>query len=181
MKFERLAIPDVVKIKPKAHRDGRGEFTETFRSRLFSETIGHNVEFVQDNQSISTEKHTLRGLHYQVSPHEQGKLVRCVKGEILDVAVDVRVGSPTFGRWIAERLSLENKAQLWIPQGFLHGFLTLQPETIVLYKCTAYYAPNHDRSIKWNDPQFAIDWGIDAADVILSDKDRDAPFFEASE
>lgn len=158
MKATRLAIPDVVLFEPKVFGDDRGFFFESFNHRQFEEAIGHPVKFVQDNHSRSV-KGVLRGLHYQIqSP--QGKLVRVAQGEVFDVAVDVRRGSPTFGQWIGEILSAENKRQLWVPEGFAHGFVVLSETAEFLYKTTDYYAPEHERCIAWNDSSLNIEWPI---------------------
>ena len=151
---------------------------ESYNRKVFSEAAGRDVDFVQDNHSLS-KKGVLRGLHYQLPPNAQGKLVRAVVGEIFDVAVDIRRGSPTFGRWVGERLSAENRRQLWIPEGFAHGFLTLSERAEVLYKATAYYAPGSERSLVWNDPAVAVEWP--PGPPLLSPKDEDAPVLEAAE
>ncbi|MCL6690575.1 dTDP-4-dehydrorhamnose 3,5-epimerase [Pseudomonas sp. R3.Fl] len=158
MKATRLAIPDVVLIEPKVFGDDRGFFFESFNHRQFEEAIGRSVSFVQDNHSRSIGG-VLRGLHYQLA-QAQGKLVRVVNGEVFDVAVDLRRGSPTFGTWVGERLSAENKRQLWIPEGFAHGFLVLSETAEFLYKTTDYYAPEHEQCIVWNDPSLNISWPI---------------------
>lgn len=162
---------------PKLHGDARGFFMETFRSSEFQQATKTSYEFVQENHSRSALKGTLRGLHFQTPPHPQGKLVRCTAGKILDVAVDARRGSATYGQYIKAELSDENNAQLWVPPGFLHGFLTLTDGVDVQYKCTDYYAPECDGSVLWNDSDIGIDWGIDTKSVILSDKDRRAENF----
>lgn len=174
MNFERLAIPDVIMIVPSRHGDHRGYFSEVFKDGWFRETIA-DVGFVQDNQSLSAAKGTVRGLHFQLEPFGQGKLVRCIKGAIFDVAVDIRTGSPTYGQWVGAELSDANGAQLWIPVGFAHGFATLEPDTIIHYKVTAPYSAKDDRGLFWNDPEIGIDWPIEADDAILSDKDRVQP------
>lgn len=168
MKATRLAIPDVVLIEPKVFGDERGFFFESFNHQQFEEAIGRPVKFVQDNHSRSS-KGVLRGLHYQmVQP--QGKLVRVTAGEVFDVAVDLRRSSPTFGQWVGETLSAENKRQLWVPEGFAHGFVVLSDYAEFLYKTTDYYAPSHERCLLWNDPQVAVAWPISEA-PILSAKD----------
>jgi dTDP-4-dehydrorhamnose 3,5-epimerase len=169
-------LPGVLKITPRRFVDARGFFSETWSATGFA-GIGVDAVFVQDNHSCSVAAGTVRGLHYQRPPHAQGKLVRVARGAIRDVAVDVRAGSPTYGRWVAEELSAENGAQLWIPRGFLHGFITLRPDTEVLYKVDAPYAPDCDGAIRFDDPDLAIDWGVDPADAVLSDKDAAAPAF----
>lgn len=160
MKSTKLAIPDVVLFEPKVFGDDRGFFFESFNANVFKDATGSNVEFVQDNHSRSV-KHVLRGLHYQLDPKAQGKLVRVVEGAVFDVAVDIRSGSPTFGQWVGEVLSAENKRQLWIPAGFAHGFLTLSDTAEFLYKTTNYYAPECEGCIAWDDPQIGIQWPKD--------------------
>ena len=174
MQFERLAILDVVKIAPHRHRDQRGYFSEVFADAWFRETVA-DVSFVQDNQSLSIATATVRGLHFQLPPYEQGKLVQCVDGAIFDVAVDIRPNSKTFGRWVAAELSAENGQQLWIPPGFAHGFATLSARTLVQYKVTAPYSAHHDRGLAWDDPTVGISWPLGQADVVMSDKDRKLP------
>ena len=166
-----LSISDVLLVKPPIHRDHRGFFSETFSARRLAEA-GITADFVQDNHSLSAEQGTVRGLHFQTPPHAQGKLIRVVRGAILDVAVDIRHGSPTFGQHVARILSAENWEQLWIPEGFAHGFCTLEPMTEIAYKVTEYYAPECDKGLAWNDPALAIDWPVTAAGAILSDKDK---------
>jgi len=167
-----IAGPLLVSVRRFA--DARGAFVETYSRRDFA-AIGIPDEFVQDNQSLSVAMGTVRGLHFQLQPHAQGKLVRVLRGRILDVAVDLRAASPSFGRHVAVELSAENGQMLWVPPGFAHGFVTRAPETEVAYKVTALYAPECDRSLAWNDPALGIDWGLAAADATLSDKDRRAP------
>jgi dTDP-4-dehydrorhamnose 3,5-epimerase len=174
MKATRLAIPEVVLIEPRVFEDDRGFFFESFSQSRFAEAVDPSVSFVQDNHSRS-RRGVLRGLHYQLAPHAQGKLVRVAVGEILDVAVDIRRSSPTFGRWVGEVLSAQNKHQMWVPAGFAHGFVTLSDTAEVLYKTTDTYAPDCEGSIIWNDADIGIDWGIDPALVELSAKDRTAP------
>ncbi|WP_186393069.1 MULTISPECIES: dTDP-4-dehydrorhamnose 3,5-epimerase [unclassified Pannonibacter] len=178
MLFERQAIPDVIKITPKRHGDDRGFFSEIFREDLFQAEVGP-VRFVQDNQSLSAAAGTLRGLHFQLEPAGQGKLIRCLSGSILDVAVDIRSGSPTYGQHVTAELSPENGAWLWIPVGFAHGFVTLKPDTAVLYKVTSYYSAAHDRGILWNDPALGIGWPMAEEALTLSPKDRAAPVLAA--
>jgi dTDP-4-dehydrorhamnose 3,5-epimerase len=178
MKVERFSILGPALFTPKKFSDSRGFFMETFRHDLFCETVGEDIVFVQDNHSLSVPKGTLRGLHFQSPPHAQGKLVRCTKGQIIDVAVDIRTGSPTFGEYVKAELTSENAAQLWVPPGFLHGFLTLCADAEVQYKCTDYYAPSCDGNIAWNDPEISIDWGVDPQDILLSPKDEKAPFLK---
>lgn len=169
MKATPLAIPDVVLIEPKVFGDDRGFFFESFNQAKFEAAIGRQVAFVQDNHSRSVQN-VLRGLHYQIQ-QPQGKLVRVVQGEVFDVAVDIRKASPTFGQWVGEILSAENKRQLWVPEGFAHGFVVLSDTAEFLYKTTDYYAPEHERSIVWNDPAIAIRWPIDG-EPVLSAKDQ---------
>lgn len=156
MRVTPSAIPDVVLIEPKVFGDERGFFYESFNQALFEEAIGKKINFVQDNHSKSA-KNVLRGLHYQIQ-HAQGKLVRVTEGEVFDVAVDIRKGSPTFGKWVGEILSAKNKNQLWIPTGFAHGFLVLSDSAEFLYKTTDYWHPEHERCIIWNDPTLSIHW-----------------------
>lgn len=169
MNVIKTAIPDVLIFEPKVFGDERGFFFESFNHKLFEEAIGYPVTFVQDNHSKSS-KGVLRGLHYQLPPYAQGKLVRCVAGEVFDVAVDIRKSSPTFGKWVGVHLSGDNKRQLWIPEGFAHGFLTLSNSAEFLYKTTNYYSPNHERSIAWNDKEIMVDWGV--TQPLLSEKDK---------
>lgn len=150
---------------------------ETYRQNVFSEAIGRELKFVQDNHSHSVEPGTLRGLHFQMPPYEQGKLVRCTSGRINDVAVDVRKGSTHFGQYVRVELSERNGAQLWIPPGFLHGFVTLDPNTAVSYKSTNYYDSDSDGAIRWNDPDLKVDWGSNSKEFTLSDKDKTARLF----
>lgn len=177
MKVIDTAIPAVKRLEPRRFGDARGFFSEVWNARAMREA-GLDVVFVQDNHSYSAAAGTVRGLHYQRPPNAQGKLVRVARGAVLDVAVDVRVGSPTFGRWVAEELSSENGAQLWIPRGFLHGFVTLTPDVDVLYKVDGHYAPESDGAVRFDDPDLAVDWGIEPASAVLSDKDAAAPFFK---
>lgn len=174
MQFLRLAIEEVLMVTPKRIGDDRGYFMETFRQSLFAEQAG-DFAFVQDNQSLSADRGTVRGLHFQREPRAQGKLVRCIAGAILDVAVDIRPGSATFGQHVAAELSEANGRLLWIPPGFAHGFCTLTDNTVVSYKVTDYYSPDHDRGLLWNDPALAIDWPVDGGAATLSDKDRRQP------
>lgn len=168
-----LAIPDILELKPRKFGDDRGFFSETFhRDRLRDGGIA--LDFMQDNQSFSAEVLTLRGLHYQEPPFAQAKLVRVLRGRILDVAVDIRAGSPTFGRWVGLELSADAFNQLLVPVGFAHGFLTLEPDTEVFYKVTAPYSPAHDRSIRYDDPDIGIDWPLGDRSPVLSAKDAQA-------
>ena len=169
-----LAIPDVKLVVPTTHGDDRGLFAETYTQPKFVEA-GIAVSFVQDNHAVSAEAGTLRGLHFQTPPYAQDKLVRVVRGAILDVAVDIRRGSPTFGQHVSATLSADNWHQIFVPAGFAHGLLTLEPDTHVIYKVSGLYSKEHDKGVLWNDPALDIDWGIDEPDVILSDKDKDQP------
>lgn len=165
-----LAIPEVIVFEPEVFRDTRGFFLESFNHIKFETIIGRGVIFVQDNHSQSA-KHVLRGLHYQLPPKAQGKLVRVIQGAIFDVAVDLRKSSPSFGQWVGEILSAENKRQIWVPEGFAHGFLTLSDSAECLYKTTDYYSPEHERCVVWNDPMIGIQWPSDGT-PILSRKDQ---------
>jgi len=173
--FERLEIPDVILVKPKVFKDSRGFFLETYKESDFVKA-GITNKFVQDNHSMSV-KGVLRGIHYQKKPAVQGKLVRCIKGAIFDVAVDIRKGSPTFGKWVVVILSEENHYMLWIPPGFAHGFLTLSDRAEVIYKVSdSEYSPEHDAGIIWNDPDIGIKWPLEeVGEVILSEKDSKLP------
>ena len=166
-------IPDVLIVEPKVFGDARGFFFESFHQQRFNAAVGRNVEFVQDNHSLSA-KGVLRGLHFQIDPKEQGKLVRAVKGEVFDVAVDIRPDSPTFRQWVGAHLSAENRRQMWIPRGFAHGFLVLSDEAEFLYKTDNYYSPEHERSIRWDDPSIGIEWPV-SVQPNLSQKDAIAP------
>ncbi|CAN7614837.1 dTDP-4-dehydrorhamnose 3,5-epimerase [Pararhizobium sp. LjRoot235] len=174
MHFDNLTLPEVVLITPKKFGDNRGYFSETFRADLFEEKIGA-FQFVQDNQSLSTEAGTVRGLHFQLQPRAQGKLVRCIAGAIQDVAVDIRKGSPTYGRYVKAELSADNGCQLWVPPGFAHGFCTLEPNSILYYKVTDYYSPEHDRGLLWNDPEIGIQWPVMPERAVLSARDEVQP------
>lgn len=179
IKATPTAIPDVLVIEPKVFGDARGFFFESYNHKAFKEATGLDVDFVQDNHSKST-KGVLRGLHYQLPPKTQGKLVRVVQGEVFDVAVDLRKSSPTFGHWVGDILSAENKKQLWIPPGFAHGFVTLSDTAEFLYKTTDYYSPEHERSLLWCDPVLGIAWPIDG-DPKLAAKDATAPTLTQAE
>ncbi|CAN7229443.1 MAG: dTDP-4-dehydrorhamnose 3,5-epimerase [Agrobacterium sp.] len=174
MQFERLDIPDVILITPKKFGDERGYFMESFRKSLFEEAVG-NFDFVQDNQSLSADAGTIRGLHFQLEPKAQGKLVSCVTGAILDVAVDIRTGSPTYGHHVTAELTPDNGQMLWVPAGFAHGFCTLEANTKVSYKVTEYYSPEHDRGLAYDDPEIGINWPIASGKAVLSAKDRRQP------
>jgi dTDP-4-dehydrorhamnose 3,5-epimerase len=174
MDIRPLEIPDLKLIVPKRFSDLRGYFSEVWSDRLFRREVA-NTAFVQDNLSVSVKKGTLRGLHFQRPPYAQGKLMRVVRGAILDVAVDIRKGSPTLGRHVAVRLDGAEGAQLWVPPGFLHGFCTLEDETEVFYKTTNYYSPSHDAGVLWNDPDLGISWPIDSLSAVLSEKDQRLP------
>ena len=174
VEVRRLDLPEVLEIQPARHEDDRGFFGEVWNRDRWHEA-GIDTDFVQDNHSLSKEKGVLRGLHYQAPPMAQAKLVRVTRGSVFDVAVDIRNGSPTFGRWVSIILSAERWNQLFIPVGYAHGFLTLEPESEVVYKVSQGYSAGHDRAIRFDDPDIAIDWPIGVDDLILSDKDRSAP------
>jgi len=176
MQFTTLGLPGLIEIMPSRFSDERGYFSENFRDDLFRAHCG-SFDFVQDNQSLSTRAGTVRGLHFQDHPNAQGKLVRCIAGALFDVAVDLRRGSPGYGKWAARTLSGDVGNQLWIPPGFAHGFCTLQPDTIISYKVTAYYSPADDRGLAWDDPDLAIAWPDIAVADSLSPKDRAQPAF----
>ena len=176
MKAVRLAIPDVILLEPKVFGDERGFFFESYNREAFKEATGLDPDFLQDNHSRSV-KGVLRGLHYQLPPKAQGKLVRVVVGEVFDVAVDIRKGSPTFGKWVGEMLSAENRRQMWIPPGFAHGFLTMSDAAEFLYKTTDYYSPEHERCVRWDDPLLAIEWP-QGVKPLLSAKDANGARFE---
>jgi dTDP-4-dehydrorhamnose 3,5-epimerase len=183
MEFKRLAIPDVWLIKPKVFGDDRGFFYESFNGKDFKEATGLAPQFVQDNHSKSA-RGVLRGLHYQLPPHAQGKLVRVTQGAVFDVAVDIRKSSPTFGQWVGELLSAENQSQMWIPPGFAHGFLTLSESAEFLYKTTDFYEPGSEAAITWDDSDLSIEWPLEELKVaglhqpLLSGKDQQAPSFK---
>lgn len=174
MKIDTFPIQGPLLVQPTKIGDHRGFFSETFRADRFEEAAGP-VRFVQDNQSQSATKGTIRGLHFQKEPRAQGKLVRVTRGSILDVAVDIRMGSPTYGQYVAVELSADNWQQLWIPPGFLHGFATLTDDCEVIYKVTDYYSGEHDASVLWNDPAIGVPWPFSEDMAVLSDKDRTAP------
>jgi dTDP-4-dehydrorhamnose 3,5-epimerase len=174
MQIEPLPIDGVMLVTPAKHMDARGFFSEVFRSDVLR-AAGVSAEFVQDNHVLSAARGVLRGLHFQTPPHAQAKLVRCIKGSILDVAVDIRKNSPTFGRHVAIELSASNWRQLWVPQGFAHGYLTLETDCEVIYKVTDNWAPSCEKGLAWNDPTVGIDWGISEQELTLAEKDRSNP------
>ena len=178
MVVRETEIPEVKVLAPRKFGDHRGFFSETYNKRSLAEASIH-LDFVQDNHSLSAQKGTVRGLHYQVAPFAQDKLVRVVRGSIFDVAVDVRKGSPTFGKHVSAVISAESWEQMLVPIGFAHGFCTLEPDTEVIYKVTNYYAPDHDRGIMWDDPELGIPWPLPADEAVLSDKDLGNPPFAA--
>lgn len=175
MKIEETKLPGVVILTPARFGDDRGFFSESWNRQRLKEA-GIDLDFVQDNHSLSKEVGTVRGLHFQSPPHAQDKLVRCGRGALYDVAVDARIGSPTYGQWVGEELTAENGKQLLVPVGFLHGFVTLQPDTEIIYKCTDYYAPECDGAVKFDDPDLSIDWPL-SGKAILSAKDAVAQSF----
>ncbi len=174
MKIEKTRLPGILILTPARHGDERGFFSESWNRKRLAEE-GLDIDFVQDNHSLSAAVGTVRGLHFQSPPHAQAKLVRCGRGRLFDVAVDIRRGSPTYGQWTGVELSYENGRQLLVPEGFLHGFVTREPDTEIIYKCSDYYAPDCDGAVRFDDPAIGIDWGIDPAKAVISDKDRDAP------
>lgn len=180
MEFQRQSISDVILIKPKVFGDHRGYFAETFQQKRFEDFVGHKVDFCQDNESKSS-KGVLRGLHFQLPPFAQSKLVRVIEGEVLDVAVDIRHTSPTYGKHVKALLSGENKHQLFVPRGFAHGFVVLSETAIFAYKVDNYYAPKHDRGLAYNDTHLNIDWQIPASQLQLSDKDMNQPSLDGLE
>jgi dTDP-4-dehydrorhamnose 3,5-epimerase len=180
MKVTQTAIDGVLLIEPRVFSDDRGFFFESFNAKRFREATGLDVAFVQDNHSRSP-KGVLRGLHYQLLPAAQGKLVRCVAGEVFDVAVDLRKSSPTFGQWVGEWLSAENKRQLWIPEGFAHGFLVISESADFLYKTTDYYSPEHEQAILWSDSSLNIAWPLEGLTPQVSDKDLQAQVFSSAQ
>ena len=180
MKVLERKLNGVVLFEPKVFGDDRGYFSETFREDEFEKAIGHKVNFIQDNESKSSFG-VLRGLHYQLPPFSQSKLVRVIEGSVIDVAVDIRKGSPTFGQHVAMELSAENKNQLFVPRGFAHGFLVTSPTATFAYKVDNYYAPDYDRGIVYNDPSISIDWGLDLEELLLSKKDKNQPLLEEAD
>jgi len=179
MKFIKTEIPEVVIIEPRVFEDERGYFMESFKKNLFEKNI-RKINFIQDNESKS-KKGVLRGLHYQLPPFAQSKLVRVIKGSVIDVAVDIRKNSPTFGKYVAVELNEDNKRQLFIPRGFAHGFLVTSDEIIFTYKVDNYYAPEYDRSIKFDDPDIGINWNFPKEEILVSEKDKNAPFLKDAE
>ena len=177
MTFTRTKIPDVVIIDPQVHGDERGYFVETFRQDKLETFLGFKVNFCQDNESKSS-RGVLRGLHYQLAPAAQTKLVRVIQGSVLDVAVDIREGSPTFGQHVAVKLTAENKRQLFVPHGFAHGFVVLEDDTVFAYKVDNYYSPENDRGMSFNDPDLEINWILDESELKLSKKDTMQPSFK---
>lgn len=177
MEIRPLAIADVKLLITKVYRDERGFFSETY-SRQRMAAAGVPTEFVQDNHALSVNAGTLRGLHFQAPPHAQGKLVRVTRGAMFDVAVDIRVGSPTFGQHVSEVLSADSWKQIWIPPGFAHGYCTLEPDTEVIYKVTEYYEPASDRGLRWDDVSLGIQWPMDRSRITMSDKDRRQPHLD---
>lgn len=177
MTIEETSLPGVMILTPRRFGDARGWFSEVWNQQTLA-AAGIHYDFVQDNHSYSRDVGTVRGLHFQSPPHAQTKLVRCGRGAVLDVAVDIRKGSPTYGKWLGVELSADNGKQLLIPAGFLHGFATILPDSELLYKCSDVYAPDCDGAVRFDDPDFGIDWGIDPARAILSDKDNAAPLFK---
>ncbi len=174
MQVTRLAIPDVRLLRPKRHGDARGYFVESFNAATFAREVGEAV-FVQDNEALSAQVGTVRGLHFQRHPTAQGKLVRALRGAIFDVAVDIRTGSPTYGQHVSATLSAENGDQLWVPPGFAHGYCTLEPDSMIAYKVTNFYSAADDGGLAWDDPALAIAWPVEAGAAVLSDKDTRQP------
>lgn len=171
MDAKNLKLPGVILVKPRRFSDARGYFSETYNEKTFR-AAGITAHFVQDNQSLSTQRGTIRGLHFQLPPAAQGKLVRVLQGSVYDVAVDLRVGSPTYSRWEGATLTAEGGEQIYVPRGFAHAFCTLEPDTVVAYKVDEFYAPASDSGLIWNDPTLAIEWPVAANEVVLSDKDK---------
>ena len=170
MEIKALDLPGVVLLRPRRFADTRGYFVETYNERTFS-PAGITVKFVQDNQSYSAKRGTVRGLHFQLPPAAQSKLVRVLQGSVYDIAVDLRVGSPTYAQWRGATLTADGGEQLFVPSGFAHAFCTLEPDTVVAYKVDDFYSPSHDSGLIWNDPDLAIDWPLAESEVVLSDKD----------
>jgi len=174
MQVEKTELGGVLILTPVRHGDARGFFSESWNRKRMAEH-GIEMDFVQDNHSFSSHVGTVRGLHFQAPPHAQAKLVRCGRGRLFDVAVDIRKGSPTFGRWVGVELSFDNGRQLLVPEGFLHGFVTREPNTEIIYKCSDYYSPECDGAVRFDDPDIGVDWGIASDRAVLSEKDRAAP------
>ena len=174
MKIEETSLSGVKILTPARHGDARGFFSESWNRKTLADQ-GIDIDFVQDNHSLSATVGTVRGLHFQSPPHAQVKLVRCGRGRLFDVVVDIRRGSPTFGQWFGVELSFENGRQLLVPTGFLHGFITREPDTEIIYKCSDYYAPECDGAVRFDDPDIGIDWGVDPARAVTSAKDSAAP------
>jgi dTDP-4-dehydrorhamnose 3,5-epimerase len=174
MNVQETALSGVLLLTPQRHGDERGFFSESWNRQVLLDK-GVDIDFVQDNHSLSAHAGTVRGLHFQTPPHAQDKLVRCGRGLLFDVAVDIRKGSPTYGQWVGYELSFENGHQLLVPAGFAHGFVTRSPDTEIIYKCSDYYAPECDRALQWDDPEIGVDWGVTRADSVLSGKDTVAP------
>lgn len=177
MQCRPTRLPGIIEIQPVHHGDVRGYFCEIFRAGWFEANVAR-VNFVQENESLSCKAGVIRGLHFQSAPFAQGKLVRCPVGAIFDVAVDIREGSPAFGKWVSVILAADQGNQLWVPPGFLHGFCTLTPDTLVSYKVTAYYSREHEFGVSWNDPELAIEWPDIADPALLSEKDAQQPLFK---
>ena len=178
MNVIETTIPNVLIFEPKVFGDERGFFFESFNQKVFEQIVGYEVKFVQDNHSCSS-KGVLRGLHYQLAPYAQAKLVRCLRGAIYDIAVDIRTGSPTFGQWVGAELSADNKKQIWIPEGFAHGFIALEDNSEILYKTNNFYSKECERAILWNDKDLKINWPLEP--VTISDKDIQAPTFAVAD
>lgn len=176
LKVEDLAIPDVKLVTPVRFGDDRGFFSETYNVQRFKDA-GIEADFIQDNHSLSAQRGTVRGLHFQAPPFAQAKLVRALRGSVLDVAVDVRKSSPTYGNWVSAELSAKNGVQIFVPRGFLHGFVTLEPDTEIVYKVDNYYSRECDGAVQWNDPALGIDWGVPPNEAVLSEKDLAAQSF----
>ena len=174
MQVTKMAITDVLLLRPKRHGDARGYFVETFNDRSFRREVGE-VVFVQDNEALSAQKGTVRGLHFQRPPSAQGKLVRALKGAIFDVAVDIRHGSPSFGRHVSALLTAETGDQLWVPPGFAHGYCTVEPDSMIAYKVTGFYSAADDAGMAWDDPALGIEWPVEPGEALLSDKDKRQP------
>lgn len=179
-KTTKLDIPDVIIIEPRLFKDYRGYFREVLHERTFRELVA-DVHFVQDNEALSTAVGTIRGLHFQKPPAAHGKLVRALAGKVFDVAVDIRKGSPTFGKYVSTQLDAESANMVWIPPGFAHGYCTLEPNSIVAYKITDFYSPENDTGIAWNDPTIDIKWPVDLEKVVISDKDRALPTLDQAD